>query len=149
MHTSTVTVAVRAATEGGAPSASPLDFGPEDLRITFCRGSGRGGQHRNKTDTACQILHKPTGLLVRCEDERSQHANKAKALAELQRRLAEQASTEQATAANEDRRTQIGGGARGDKRRTYRLQDGIVSDDVSGKKAPLKRVLRGELELLW
>lgn len=146
VHTSTVTVAVRPLDDTPLVAAH---FSVADLRITYTRGSGKGGQHRNKTDTACQVLHVPSGILVRCEDERSQPANREKALRELRRRLSEIAESEAATAVNLDRRRQIGGGARGDKRRTYRLQDNVVADDCSGKKAPLKRVLRGELELLW
>src|SRR5262245_48467305 len=82
VHTSTVTVAVLP-----EPAAAELRIAPGDLDWSFCRGSGSGGQHRNKTESTAVVTHVPTGLTVRCESERSQHQNRATALALLRARL--------------------------------------------------------------
>ena len=143
VHTSTVTVAV-------LPEVEERDFriDPRDLDIKTCRGSGAGGQHRNVTDSAVQVKHIPTGLIVRCEAERSQGQNKERALALLRTRLAAAASERATDSRADSRRTQVGSGMRGDKVRTYRWQDDTVTDHQTGKRATLRRVLRGELEAL-
>lgn len=139
VHTSTVTVAVMP-----EPPATELVISPGDIEWKACRGSGAGGQHRNVTDSAVQVFHRPSGLTVRCESERSQHQNRASALALLRARLwgQERARLDWNRAAS--RKAQIGSGMRGDKRRTIRLQDGVVTDHVLGRRWRLKDYLRGE-----
>lgn len=120
-----------------------------DLDWTTCRSSGPGGQNVNKTESAVQVTHRPSGLQVRCESERSQLQNKATALALLRARLQERATNEATSSRNNARRTQVGSGMRGDKTRTYRWQDNVVTDHGTGKKAQLDKVRRGMLEDLW
>ena len=144
VHTSTVTVAVM---PDGERQAFVLR--PEDVEETFMRGSGNGGQKRNKTSSACRLKHIPTGVMVRVETERSQPQNRALAWKELERRLAETQGRGQAIQRAQDRKDQVGTGMRGDKRRTYRSKDDNVTDHVTDKKASLLRIMRGELELLW
>jgi len=144
VQTSTVTVAVLP-----VPSDSEVRIDERDLEWATCRGSGAGGQHRNVTDSAVQLTHLPTKLMVRCESERSQHQNKATALAILRAKLQEAATHAATHERNSTRKTQVGSGQRGDKARTYRHQDDIVTDHTTGKKAQLGRVLRGFLEDLW
>ncbi len=120
-----------------------------DILVRTTRGSGPGGQHRNKTDSCVMMTHLPTGIEVRIDSERSQHANRREARAILESRVQalQQNSVRQAQAA--DRRAQVGSGMRGDKRRTYRLQDGQVTDHRSGRKAAWTHIEAGELERLW
>jgi peptide chain release factor 1 len=120
----------------------PLDA--RDLEWATCRGSGAGGQHRNVTDSAVIVTHRPSGLSVRCEGERSQHANRRTALALLRSRLWQRAKETNEAARATDRRAQLGSGMRGDKRRTIRCQDEQVHDHVTGKRWRLKDYLRGE-----
>lgn len=141
VHTSTVTVALLR-----EPEAAEVRLDERDLEWSTCRGSGAGGQHRNVTDSAVQLRHRPSGLVVRCESERSQHQNKATALSILRARLLEAAVEAATSSRNSVRKAQLGCGARGDKVRTYREQDGIVTDHRTGKKARLDRVMRGFLE---
>lgn len=143
MQTSTITVAVM----DEAPSVA-VAVEDKDLEITKYRGSGKGGQHRNKTDSAVRIRHKPTGIIVCSEQERSQHKNMAIARAELARRLEEQARGSQEQARAEVRNQQLGSGMRGDKRRTIRMQDDEVRDHRSGKTCRAREYLRGRLDLL-
>lgn len=139
VHTSTVTVAVLR-----EPEPTELIVPERELEYRTCRGSGAGGQHRNKTDSAVQLTHLPTGLVVRCESERSQHRNKATALATLRARLLAQRNGEAAARAADARRSQVGSGMRGDKRRTIRCQDGQVHDHITGRRWRLADYLRGE-----
>lgn len=139
VQTSTVTVAVLQ-----EPEESELDLPLSDLDISTCRGSGAGGQHRNKTDSAVIIVHRPTGVTVRCESERSQYHNKKTALALLRARLQERLESEATRSRDGNRRQQVGSGMRGDKRRTIRCQDGQVNDHVTGRTWRLKDYLRGE-----
>jgi peptide chain release factor 1 len=128
IHSSTITVAVM-------PELTDVDvqLNERDLRIQACRGSGAGGQHRNQTASAVQITHTPSGIMVRCEAERSQHQNKQTALTLLRLRLwtLQKERAQQDHASN--RKGQVGSGQRGDKRRTIRVQDGSVTDHVTGK----------------
>ncbi len=139
VQTSTVTVAV-------LPEPAEADFhvAEADVEWQATRGSGAGGQARNKVSSAVQLWHRPTGLMVRCESERSQHQNRRTAMALLRARLwqARQEASAQATAGT--RRQQVGSGMRGDKRRTVRVQDGTVHDHVTGRRWRLKEYLRGE-----
>lgn len=144
VHTSTVTVAVMS-----VPTEAEVRIQDRDLEWSTCRGSGAGGQHRNVTDSAVMVKHLPTGLMVRCENERSQHQNKAMALALLRTRLQEQEQRSQDQQRSNTRKSMLGTGQRGDKTRTYRWTDGVVTDHTSDKKAPLERVVRGFLEDLF
>ncbi len=140
VHTSTVTVAVL--TE---PTPAQLRIAPRDLEEVFTRGTGKGGQHRNKTDTVVVLKHLPTGTVVRVDGGRSQSLNRETALGLLRARLLE-AERDQATATrNATRRGQLGCGARGDKVRTIAVQRGTVTDHGSGKSMPLERYLRGHV----
>lgn len=141
VHTSTITVAVLP--EGGAPS---IRIDPSDLEWRASRGSGAGGQKRNKTESAVDLVHVPTGIAVHCENERSLQQNKAVALAKLSARLAERARAIEHASRSAERRAQIGSGMRGDKRRTIRCQDGVVVDHPTGRTWRLRDYLRGDFE---
>lgn len=138
VHTSTITVAVLS-----EPSETQVVLRESDLEEQTCRGSGAGGQHRNKTDSAVQLRHIPTGIMVRCESERSQSLNRETARAVLRARLW-QAEQERASGARaDDRRRQVGSGMRGDKRRTIRTQDDVVNDHQTGRQWRYKDYARG------
>jgi peptide chain release factor 1 len=144
VHTSTVTVAVLR-----EPSESEFRLDAKDLTIKTCRGSGAGGQHRNTTASAVQVFHQPSGIQIRVESERSQHQNKASALALLRARLQALKDDKAQGARDARRRSQLGSGMRGDKRRTVALQRGQVTDHKTGKKISAKKYLGGHVEALW
>jgi peptide chain release factor 1 len=123
IHTSAVTVAV-------LPEAEDVevDIDPNDLRIDVFRSSGPGGQSVNKTESAIRITHLPTGLVVSCQDEKSQHKNKAKALKVLRARLLDKMEQDQHDKISEDRKSQVGSGDRSERIRTYNYPQGRVSD---------------------
>ena len=123
VHTSTVTVAV-------LPEAEEVDFSinPADLKIDTFRSSGAGGQHINKTESAIRITHLPTGMVVECQDERSQHKNKDKAMRVLRTRLYEAELEKQNAAIAADRKSQVGTGDRAERVRTYNFPENRVSD---------------------
>jgi len=142
VHTSTATVAV-------LPEAEEVEFSinPSDLRIDVYRSSGAGGQHVNTTDSAVRITHLPTGLAVACQEERSQHKNKAKAMKLLQSRLLAAQVEKQHAEMSKQRKAQVGTGERAEKVRTYNFPQNRVSDhqvDVSLSK--LDRVIKGDLD---
>lgn len=139
VHTSTVTVAVMPET-----TKTDIQIDEKDLTWSTCRGSGKGGQHRNKTETAVILWHKPSGIQIRSESERSQYQNKQTALKMLEMKLSEREQMRASGAEAASRKTQVGLGQRGDKRRTVRVQDGQVNDHVTGKSWRLKDYLRGE-----
>jgi peptide chain release factor 1 len=140
IHTSTVTVAV-------LPEAQEVDvqISPEELEITVARASGPGGQGVNTTDSAVQIIHKPTGLIVKCADERSQLKNKAKALKVLRARLLERKQDEESAKYSAQRKAQIGTGDRSERIRTYNFPQGRVSDHrINLTLYKLPEVIEGE-----
>jgi peptide chain release factor 1 len=139
VHTSTVTVAVLSEPENGTCAVSE-----RDVEWKATRGSGAGGQHRNKTDSAIQLHHLPTGLRVRAEGERSQHQNRAAAMSILKARLAAMQRETQAGARNAGRKEQVGSGMRGDKVRTIRTQDGSVTDHRTGCRISFTNYARGD-----
>lgn len=142
IHTSAVTVAVLP-----EPEERELNINPEDLRIDVFRSSGPGGQHVNTTDSAVRVTHIPTGLVVTCQDEKSQHKNKSKAIRVLRARLQERIDTEQEQEISEERRKQVGSGDRSERIRTYNFPQGRVSDHRIGLTLyKLQEVLNGDLD---
>jgi len=123
IHTSTVTVAV-------LPEAEEVDLEikPDEIEINVCRASGKGGQGVNTTDSAVQIIHKPTGMIVRCSDERSQQKNKLKAMTVLRSRLLERKIAEEKAKYELQRAQQVGTGERSEKIRTYNFPQNRVTD---------------------
>ena len=123
IHTSTVTVAV-------LPEAEDveIDINPKDLKIDTFRSSGAGGQHINKTSSAIRITHLPTGMVVECQDERSQYKNKDKAMKVLKSRLLAEKQEEQSGAIAAERKSQVGSGDRSEKIRTYNFHESRVTD---------------------
>jgi peptide chain release factor 1 len=144
IHTSAVTVAV-------LPEAEDVDvaINPEDLRIDVYRSSGCGGQHVNTTDSAVRITHLPTGLVVTCQDEKSQHKNKAKAMKVLRSRLLDMQLSEQQAKISEERKSMVGTGDRSEKIRTYNFPQARVTDHRIGLTLHrLDAVLQGNLDLI-
>ena len=144
IHTSAVTVAV-------LPEADEVEvkIDPSDLRIDIFRASGPGGQHVNTTDSAIRITHMPTGIVVSCQDEKSQYKNKAKALRILSARLKNRMEQEQHQAIAQQRKTMVGSGDRSERIRTYNFPQGRVSDHRIGLTIhQLEKVLEGELDVL-
>ena len=142
IHTSAVTVAV-------LPEAEDVevDLPDKELRIDVFRSSGPGGQSVNTTDSAVRVTHIPTGLIVTCQDEKSQHKNKAKALKILRSRLLDRARTEQQSAIAANRKAMIGSGDRSEKIRTYNFPQSRVTDHRIGLSLhTLDRVLDGDLD---
>ncbi len=142
IHTSTVTVAV-------LPEAEEveLEINPADLQIDTYRSGGAGGQHVNKTESAIRITHIPTGVVVECQDERSQYKNKDKAMKVLRSRLYEQMLAEQTAAIASDRKAQVGTGDRSERIRTYNYPQGRVTDHRIGLTLyKLDQIMNGDIE---
>ncbi len=142
IHTSTITVAV-------LPEAEEVDFeiNPTDLQIDTFRSSGAGGQHVNKTESAIRITHLPTGLVVECQDERSQHKNKDRALKILRSRLVEIEREKQNSEIASERKSQVGTGDRSERIRTYNYPQGRVTDHRIGLTLyKLEQILNGSLD---
>jgi peptide chain release factor 1 len=144
IHTSAVTVAI-------LPEADDVEvqINPEELRIDVYRSSGPGGQSVNTTDSAVRVTHLPTGLVVTCQDEKSQHKNKAKALKVLQARLLDLKQQEQQQKMAQERKSQVGSGDRSERIRTYNFPQGRVTDHRIGLTLyRLEAILDGDLEEL-
>jgi len=139
VHSSTITVAVL-----DEEAERELVIRDDDLAWTTCRAPGKGGQHVQKTDSAVQLTHLPTGLQVRSHEERSQKQNRVIALRTLRERLGRAQREAAAAARAADRRDQVGSGMRGDKRRTVREQDGVVVDHETGRTWRLRDYVRGD-----
>jgi peptide chain release factor 1 len=144
IHTSTVTVAVLP-----EPTEIELKIDPQELKIEVFRASGHGGQHVNVTDSAVRITHIPTGIVVSCQDERSQIKNRAKAMKILRARLLELKKTEEEKKIGEQRRSQIGSGDRAEKIRTYNYPQNRVTDHrINLTVYNLDEVLEGNLDYI-
>jgi peptide chain release factor 1 len=144
IHTSTVTVAIM-------PEAEEVDIeiNPADLRIDVFRASGPGGQSVNTTDSAVRVTHVPTGVVVSCQDEKSQHKNKAKALKVLRARLLDAERERQSAERASERRAQVGTGDRSEKIRTYNFPQNRVTDHRAGITLhQLDRLMEGDLDEL-
>ena len=124
-----------------------LELDPAELKIDTFRSSGAGGQHINKTSSAIRVTHLPTGMVVECQDERSQYKNKDKALTVLRSRLLQKKQQEQKDALDETRRSQVGSGDRSERIRTYNFPQGRVTDHRIGLTLyKLDSVLDGNLD---
>ncbi len=144
IHTSLATVAVLA-----EPEEVEVEIRPEDLEVDVMRAGGPGGQHQNKTESAVRLTHKPSGLVVVCRDERSQHKNRAKALRLLRGRLFDQMREQAETERAEQRRTLIGSGDRSQRIRTYNFPQNRVTDHRIGLTLyNLDRIIQGDLNPL-
>ncbi len=142
IHTSTITVAVLP-----EPEELEININPDELRIDLFRSSGPGGQHVNTTDSAVRITHIPTGMVVTCQDEKSQHKNKAKAMRVLRARLKEKLEGEKEQEISDERRKQVGTGDRSERIRTYNFPQGRVTDHRIGLTLyKLQDVLNGNIE---
>ena len=144
IHTSTVTVAV-------LPEAKEVEvkINPEDIRVDTFRAGGPGGQHVNVTDSAVRIIHLPTGIVVQCQDEKSQHKNRAKAMRVLRARIFQYLKERQEAEISEGRRTQVGRGDRSEKIRTYNFPQNRVTDHRVGLTLhKLDEILKGNLDEL-
>jgi len=145
IHTSACTVAILPEAE----DVAEIDLNPADMRIDTFRASGAGGQHINKTDSAIRITHFASGIVIECQDERSQHKNKARALSLLKARLLELQQSKQAQETAESRRLQVGSGDRSQRIRTYNYPQGRVTDHrINLTLYKLDEILAGNLDLL-
>jgi len=142
IHTSTVTVAVLPEVED-----VEVDFNPKDIRIDTYAASGPGGQHVNKTESAIRVTHIPSGIVVTCQDEKSQHKNKDKALKVLKARLFEHEKNKQNESIAQSRKSQVGSGERSEKIRTYNFPQNRVTDHrVSGRNFNVGFIIDGDLD---
>jgi len=145
IHTSACTVAVLPE----ADAASDIVINPAELRIDTFRASGAGGQHINKTDSAVRITHLPTGLVVECQDDRSQHRNKDRAMQVLAARLKDQAQRERQSAEAATRKNLVGSGDRSERIRTYNYPQGRVTDHrINLTLYKLPQIMAGDLDEL-
>ena len=142
IHTSTVTVAVLAEAD-----EVDVDINPADLDIDTFRASGAGGQHINKTDSAIRITHRPTGIVVTCQDQRSQHKNRDRAMAVLRSRLYEMAAADKEMSVAQTRKEQVGAGTRNERIRTYNYPQGRVTDHrINLTLYKIEQILNGDLD---
>ncbi|MBC3764363.1 peptide chain release factor 1 [Neptunicella marina] len=146
IHTSACTVAVLPE----IPESEAIEINTGDLRIDTFRASGAGGQHVNKTDSAIRITHLPTGLVVECQDERSQHKNRAKAMSVLQARLNRMEQDKRDAEEASTRKSLVGSGDRSERIRTYNFPQGRVSDHrINLTLYKLDEVIEGDLDLIF
>lgn len=144
VHTSTASVAILPIVE-----AKEVNISPSDLEVTFSRAGGPGGQNVNKVETAVRILHKPTGIVVASREERSQHANREKAMEVLRAKLYEIERTKASGSVTDLRREQIGSADRSEKIRTYNFPDDRITDHRFGVKVHnIEQVLEGDLDAI-
>ncbi|MDH3417913.1 MAG: peptide chain release factor 1 [Gammaproteobacteria bacterium] len=145
IHTSACTVAVLPERE----DVEDIEVNPGDLRVDTYRASGAGGQHVNKTDSAVRLTHLPTGIVVECQDERSQHKNRARAMTLLKAKLKDAEIARQETEEAEQRRSLVGSGDRSERIRSYNFPEGRVTDHrIDLKLYRLGEILEGNLDLL-
>lgn len=145
VHTSACTVAVLPE----VPEAEAIEINPADLRIDTFRASGAGGQHVNRTDSAIRITHIPSGFVVECQDERSQHKNRAKAMAVLQARLQQAEDEKRRLEEQSTRRSLVGSGDRSERIRTYNYPQGRVSEHrINLTLYKLEEILNGDLDAI-
>ncbi len=143
VHTSAATVAILPEVE----QVEEIEINPADLRVDTFRASGAGGQHINKTDSAIRLTHLPTGIVVECQDERSQHKNRARAMSLLQARLLNDEIEKQQAEETESRRLQVGSGDRSERIRTYNYPQGRVTDHrINLTLYKLEEIMTGSLE---
>ncbi len=143
IHTSAATVAILPE----ADEIEAIDISPADLKVDTFRASGAGGQHVNKTESAVRITHIPTGVVVSCQDEKSQHKNKAKAMKVLQSRLLDSMQAEQDAKMAADRKSQVGSGDRSERIRTYNFPQGRCTDHRIGLTLyKLEAIMQGDLD---
>jgi peptide chain release factor 1 len=144
VHTSTATVAILPVVE-----PKEVNISPNDLEVTFSRAGGPGGQNVNKVETAVRILHKPTGIVVSCREERTQHANRERAMEVLRAKLYEMQKTKETGDITQTRREQVGTADRSEKIRTYNFPDDRITDHrFNAKVHNIKDVLEGNLDAL-
>ena len=142
VHTSTASVAVLPIVE-----AREVNINPNDLEITFSRAGGPGGQNVNKVETAVRILHKPSGIVVGSREERSQHANREKALEVLRAKLYEIEQHRAVGSVTDLRREQVGSADRSEKIRTYNFPDDRITDHRIGKKwHNIEKIMEGDMD---
>src|SRR5207253_4303373 len=145
IHTSACTVAILPELD----EVDEVEINPAELRIDTYRSSGAGGQHVNKTDSAVRITHLPSGIVVECQDERSQHKNRSRALALLKARLLAAEQEKQQTAQAQSRRLQVGSGDRSERIRTYNFPQGRVTDHrINLTLYKLDKIMDGQLDEL-
>jgi len=143
IHTSAATVAILPE----ADEIDPVDLNPADLKVDTYRASGAGGQHVNKTDSAIRLTHLPTGIVVECQDERSQHKNRARAMALLAARLLAAQREKQKTEETETRRSLVGSGDRSERIRTYNFPQGRMTDHrINLTLYKLDEIMAGNLD---
>jgi peptide chain release factor 1 len=143
VHTSACTVAIMPEVD----SVDEIDINPADLKIDTYRASGAGGQHVNRTESAIRITHIPTGVVVECQDERSQHKNRARAMSVLQARLLAAAQEKQHSEQSENRKLQVGSGDRSERIRTYNYPQGRLTDHrINLTLYKLEEIMEGGLE---
>lgn len=144
IHTSTATVAILA-----EPDDIEVEIDEKDLKVDTYRASGPGGQHVNKTDSAIRITHLPSGIVVQCQDERSQHKNRAHAMRMLKAKLFEIEEEKKQSEFADERKTQVGSGERSEKIRTYNFRDGRITDHrINLTLYKIDAILSGELDEL-
>jgi peptide chain release factor 1 len=145
IHTSACTVAILPEVE----EVEAIEINPADLRVDTFRASGAGGQHVNKTDSAIRLTHLPSGIVVECQDERSQHKNRARAMSLLQARLLQEEQSRQESEIAESRRIQVGSGDRSQRIRTYNFPQGRITDHrINLTLYKLDDVMNGNLDAL-